>query len=303
MPRRWPSAASYRRAVHFEELQWFVVLAETEHVTDAAAALGVSQPTLSRALTRIEEHAGSPLFDRVGRRVQLNEYGRIMLEHARRSLAEMQAATDRIAALRNPDTGRVRVAFLHSLANWYVPDQLRRFREAAPGIAFDLFQGPAHAITQRVLDGGSDVAITSPRPDRSSFAWRGLYVEALCLAVPPGHRLASRKRVSLSVAAAEPFVGLQKPFGLRLLTDDLFAETGIDPTLVFEAAEIPTMEGLVAAGFGVAVVPVPRDGGDGRVIHVPLSNARAKREVGLAWGLDHPMAPPTERFVQFLTGL
>jgi LysR family transcriptional regulator, transcription activator of glutamate synthase operon len=288
--------------VHFEELQWFVVLAETQHVTEAAAELRVSQPTLSRALTRIEEQVGSPLFDRVGRRIQLNVYGEIMLEHARRSLAEMRAATDRIAALRNPDDGRVRVAFLHSLANWYVPEQLRRFREAAPGIAFDLFQGAAHEITQRVLDGGSDVAITSPRPDSSSFAWRRLYVEGLCLAVPPDHRLASRKRVSLSVAADEPFVGLQKPFGLRLLTDELFAETGIEPTLVFEAAEIPTMEGLVAAGFGVAVVPVPRDGGDGRVVHVPLSNARAKREVGLAWGLDRPLAPPTERFVQFLNG-
>jgi LysR family transcriptional regulator, transcription activator of glutamate synthase operon len=287
--------------VHFEELQWFVVLAETEHVTDAAAELGVSQPTLSRALTRVEEFAGASLFDRVGRRVRLNVYGEIMLEHARRSLAEMRAATDRIAALRNPDTGRVRVAFLHSLANWFVPEQLRRFREAAPGIGFDLFQGPAHAITQRVLDGGSDVAITSPRPDPSSVAWRGLYVERLCLAVPPGHRLALRKRVSLSAAADEPFVGLQKPFGLRLLTDDLFAETGIDPTLVFEAAEIPTMEGLVAAGFGVAVVPVPRDGGDGKVIHVALTNAHAKREVGVAWALDRPLAPPTERFVNFLT--
>jgi DNA-binding transcriptional LysR family regulator len=286
--------------VQLLELQWFVVLAETEHVTEAAAELGVSQPTLSRALTRIEEHAGAPLFDRVGRRVRLNEYGQIMLEHARRSLAEMRAATDRIAALRNPDTGRVRLAFLHSLANWYVPEQLRRFREAAPGITFDLFQGPAHEITQRVLDGGSDIALTSPRPDASTYDWRGLYVERLSLAVPPGHRLASRKQMNLSVAAEEPFVALQRPFGLRLLTDDLWAETGIEPTIVFEASEIPTMEGLVAAGFGVAVVPEPRDGGDTKVVYVPLSNTRAKREVGLAWGRHRPLAPPTERFVRFL---
>ena len=85
--------------MHLEELQWFVVLAETEHVTEAAAELGVSQPTLSRALTRIERNAGVPLFDRVGRRLVLNAYGRIMLEHARRSIAEVQAAIDRIAAV------------------------------------------------------------------------------------------------------------------------------------------------------------------------------------------------------------
>ena len=288
--------------MHLEELHWFVVLAETEHVTDAAAELGVSQPTLSRALTRIEQTAGRRLFDRVGRRLHLNEYGRIMLEHARRSIAEMQAALDRIAALRDPDTGRVRLAFLHSLANWYVPEQLRRFREAAPKIAFDLFQGPAHEVAQRVLDGGADIAITSPRPDPTAFAWHRLYAERLCLAVPVGHRLAARSRVSLSAAADEPFVALEKPLGLRLLTDDLWAEAGIDPEIVFEASEIPTMEGLVAAGFGVAVVPVPRDGTDARVVHVPLSNSRAKREVGLAWARDRPLAPPSERFVQFLIG-
>jgi DNA-binding transcriptional LysR family regulator len=287
--------------VHLEELQWFVVLAETEHVTEAAAELGVSQPTLSRALTRLEQKAGAPLFDRVGRRLRLNEYGRIMLEHSRRSLAEMQAALDRIAALRDPDTGRIRLAFLHSLANWYVPEQLRRFREEAPKIAFDLFQAPAHEIARSILDGGSDIAITSPRPDPTTFGWHRLYVERLCLAVPVGHRLAARGRVNLSVAANEPFVALEKPFGLRQLTDDLWAEANIGPHIVFEASEIPTMEGLVAAGFGVAVVPVPRDGTDSRVVHVPLSNSRAKREVGLAWASDRPLAPPAQRFAEFLT--
>ncbi len=157
----------YRRRVHLEELEWFVALAETEHVTEAAAELGVSQPALSRALARFEAHVGTPLFDRVNRRLRLNPYGQIMLEHARRSIAEMQSAVERIDALRNPDTGRVRLAFLHSLASWYVPEQLRRFRESAPGIAFDLFQGPAHEITQRVLGGQSDIAITSPRPERA----------------------------------------------------------------------------------------------------------------------------------------
>ncbi|WP_431239285.1 LysR family transcriptional regulator [Mycolicibacterium aichiense] len=286
--------------MHLEELQWFVVLAETEHVTEAAAELGVSQPTLSRALSRLEQNAGVPLFDRVGRRLHLNEYGRIMLEHARRSLAEVQAALDRIAALRDPDTGRVRLAFLHSLANWYVPEQLRRFRETAPKVQFDLFQGAAHEIARSILDGGSDIAITSPRPDPADFCWHRLYVERLCLAVPVGHRLAGRSRVSLSVAADEPFVALEKPFGLRQLTDELWFEAGIDPQIVFEASEIPTMEGLVAAGFGVAVVPVPRDGTEARVVHVPLSNSQAKREVGVAWAGNRPLAPPSQRFVDFL---
>jgi LysR family transcriptional regulator, transcription activator of glutamate synthase operon len=290
----------YRQRVHLEELEWFVALAEIEHVTEAAAELGVSQPTLSRALGRFEAQVGTPLFDRVNRRLRLNPYGRIMLEHARRSIAEMQSAVERIDALRDPDTGRVRVAFLHSLASWYVPEQLRRFRESARNIAFDLYQGPAHEITQRVLNGQADIAITSPRPKAPGLAWHRLYEERLCLAVPRGHRLAARARVRLSAAAAEPFIALGGQAGLRQLTDELWAEDNIDPDIVFEATEIPTMEGLVAAGFGVAIVPVPRHRDDSKVIHVPLTNLGAKREVGLVWDRDRALSPPGERFVTFL---
>jgi DNA-binding transcriptional LysR family regulator len=286
--------------VNLEELYWFVVLAETEHVTEAAAELQVSQPTLSRALARLERDAGAPLFDRVNRRLRLNAYGEIMLEHAKRSIAEMRSATERIAALRDPDTGRVRLAFLHSLANWYVPEQLRRFRESAPSIGFDLFQGPSHEITQRVLDGQADIAITAPRPELAGIVWRRLYVDQLCLAVPRGHRLAGRAKVRLSAAAGEPFIALGQQAGLRQLTDQLLADDDVDPDIVFEATEIPTVEGLVAAGFGVAVVPVPRDGGTSKAVHVPLSNAGAKRDVGLAWDRERTLPPPAQRFVDFL---
>src|SRR6476620_5987317 len=293
----------YRQRVHLEELEWFVALAEIEHVTEAAAELGVSQPTLSRALGRFEAQVGTPLFDRVNRRLRLNPYGRIMLEHARRSIAEMQSAVERIDALRDPDTGRVRVAFLHSLASWYVPEQLRRFRESARNIAFDLYQGPAHEITQRVLNGQADIAITSPRPKAPGLAWHRLYEERLCLAVPRGHRLAARARVRLSAAAAEPFIALGRQAGLRQLTDELLAEENLHPDIVFEATEVPTIDGLVSAGFGVAAVPVPRDDDAARVVHVPLSNVGAKREVGLVWGKDRTMPPPVERFVTFLTAV
>ncbi|MGV0810729.1 LysR family transcriptional regulator [Mycolicibacterium boenickei] len=285
--------------MHTDELQWFVVLAETEHVTDAAAELGISQPTLSRALARIEEQVGVPLFDRVNRRLRLNAYGHILLEHARRSIAEIHLATERIAELRDPDTGMVRLAFLHSQAGWFVPDLLRRFRAEAPLVRFELFQGPAHHIVERLAGGESDLAITSPRPD--GLRWRGLYVERLCLAVPREHRFARRSRIRLADAGAEPFVALASDFGLRQLTDELWAEAGISPPVVFEAMEIPTMEGLVAAGFGVAVVPVPRpERAEPGAAYVPLSESSAKRQIGLTWNADRQLPPAAARLAEFI---
>jgi len=287
--------------MQLEELHWFVVLAETEHVTEAATELRITQPTLSRALARLEGEFGAPLFDRVHRRLRLNPYGEVVLEHARRSLAEMRSAHERIAALRDPDRGTVRLAFLHSLASWFVPDALRRFRFEAPQVDFALYQGAGHDLTRRVLDGQADLAITAPRPGGAEFGWRVLYVEQLCLALPRGHRFAGRARLRLSEVAGEPFIALGEGFGLRQLTDELCARDGIHPQIRFEAAEIPTMEGLVAAGFGVAVVPVPRPGrGEPTAVYVPLSDAQAKRQIGLAWASDRQLPPPAKRFADFL---
>jgi LysR family transcriptional regulator, transcription activator of glutamate synthase operon len=290
--------------VLLDELRWFVVLAETEHVTDAAAELGVAQPTLSRALARLENQVGTPLFDRMGRRLRLNSYGRIMLEHARRSIAEVDAASARIGALLNPDSGLVRLAVLHSAANWFVPDVLRRFRTTAPAVRFDLFQGASSDIAERLYLGQADVGITSPRPAQVPCAWHVLYVERLCLAVPTDHRLVGRARVRLTEVADETFIALGADFGLRQLTDQVWAESGIKPEIAFEAMEIPTMEGLVAAGFGVAVVPVPRPGrGDPSVVYIPLSNTRVKREIGMAWVKGRPLPPAAERFAEFVSAV
>ncbi|MDT5172015.1 MAG: LysR family transcriptional regulator, transcription activator of glutamate synthase operon, partial [Mycobacterium sp.] len=151
--------------MYIDELRWFVVLAETGHMTDAAAKLNVSQPTLSRALARLEHQVGAPLFDRLHRRIQLNAYGRIMLEHSRRGLAEMRWASERIAALRDPDGGTVRLAFVRSVATGLVPDLLRRFRSKAPRVQFDLREAAGHQVADLLADGQVDLAITGPRPD------------------------------------------------------------------------------------------------------------------------------------------
>jgi DNA-binding transcriptional LysR family regulator len=287
--------------VNLDELRWFVVLAETEHVTEAAAILGISQPTLSRALARLEGQVGAAVFDRINRRLVLNTYGRILVEHARRCTAEMDAAVERIGALRDPDTGTVRLAFLHSVASWYVPELLRRFRMQAPHVQFDLYQGAAHEVAERLRTGQADLAITSPRPTGVEFAWHALYVERLCLAVPREHRFVGRSSVRLREIVAEPIVALPPGFGLRQLSDEMWAEAGVTPRIVFEAMEIPAVEGLVGAGFGVAVVPEPRPGrGEPTCVYVALSYRGAQRHIGLAWTPRRELTPAAERLASFV---
>ncbi len=158
------------RVTTLDELEWFVVLAETEHMTRAAERLSIAQPTLSRALGRLERQVGAPLFDRINR-LQLNPSGTIMLEHARRSLAELAAAEDRIGTLRDPGRGTVRLAFLHSIAAGLTPEVLRAYRTHAPEVTFELTQPVGHEIVELVRVGRVDIGMTAPRPADDDLAW------------------------------------------------------------------------------------------------------------------------------------
>lgn len=284
-----------------DELEWYVVLAETEHMTEAAARLNIAQPTLSRALSRLERQVGAPLFDRVNRRLRLNQFGEILLAHARRSLSELDSATARIAALRDPERGTIRLAFLYSVASWLMPDLIRRYRAEAPDVRFDLRQAAGHEVLNHLREGHADLGVTGPRPDAGDIGWHMLDREQLCLVVPRGHRLAGLRQVSLADADGEPFIVLRGGFGLRRLTDELCAAAGIDPRIAFESSEIPSVEGLAAAGLGVAVVPAPRPHrAEPEAVYVPLTDRGAHRMIGLIWLQDQPQPPVVTRFTEFL---
>ncbi|HEY4024233.1 MAG TPA: LysR substrate-binding domain-containing protein [Pseudonocardiaceae bacterium] len=284
-----------------DELSWFIVLAETEHMTDASVRLNITQPTLSRALTRWERQLGAPLFDRVNRRLRLNANGEILLAHARRCVEELTAAGDRIAALNDPDQGLIRLVFLHSAATWLVPNLLRRYRAEFPAVRFELRQAAGHEIPDTLHDHLADLAVTSPRPDSTDFAWHTLAREQLCLAVPRTHRLARRRTLALADADGEQFIALGPEFGLRRLADELCDAAGIEPEIAFESMEISSMEGLVGAGFGVAIVPSPRpDRAEPEVTYVPLRDGGAQRVIGLAWLKASALAPVAQRFVEFV---
>lgn len=289
--------------MQIEELRWFATLCETGHVGRAAAELGMSQPGLSRALARLEAELGAPLFDRSGRVLVLNRYGRAFLEHAERILAEDEAGRRAIAELASPQTGTVALAFLYTVGNWLVPRLLLSFRAEHPRVRFHLVQGGNTANLQALERGEVDLVITSPRPSAPGLAWRALRTEHLYLAVPAGHRLARRKRVRIEEAGAEPFVATRQGTGLRESTEQLWRRAGIEPRIAFESDDVPALRGLVAVGLGVAVLPRSRTY-DGRVDesvepwlrHIPIAGPDASRVLGLTWREERWASPAVTAF-------
>lgn len=118
------------------------MLARMEHVTRAAEALSISQPALSRSISRFEEEVGVPLLERQGRSIKLNQYGRMFLNRVDRIMSEFQKGKQEIQDLLEPGQGQVSLGFLHTFSTNLIPDLLASFRAGYPNINFQLKQCP-----------------------------------------------------------------------------------------------------------------------------------------------------------------
>ncbi|MFJ3218612.1 LysR family transcriptional regulator [Kitasatospora sp. NPDC086801] len=280
-------------------LAQFAAVARLEHVTRAAALLGVPQPTLSRAVARLEEELGVDLLARQGRTVRLTRAGRLLLASVERALAEVERGAEAARAEADPAAGRVAFGFLHTMGTDAVPALLRGFRAGHPQVRFQLVQDYVGAMLERLREGELDLCLVAPLPDDPAFTARPLDEQRLHLVVPADHRLASRRRIRLAEVAEEPFVGLEQGYGLRAITDGFCAQAGFVPRLAFEGEEAETLRGLVAAGLGVALLPpalVPRPG----VVELEVTAPRTRRAIGLAWAAGRPLTPPVAAFRDFV---
>ena len=292
-------------------LRWFQLVADGMTVTEVSELETVTQSGVSRALARLEAQAGSPLLERSGRTLRLTRTGEVFKPHVDRLLAELRDGLDAVAQFVSPEAGTVAVAFQQSLGSWLVPDLLGSFRAAHPGVGFRLTHArdELHGLP---LDGGAtDLEIgtrrfrtgaEATRPGDLAVRTQRIGNEPLRLALPAAHPLAARpgKGIRLADVAAESFIGLRPTSALRQLGDDLCAAAGFRPKVVFEGDDLSNVQGLVAAGLGVAIVPAPRVGspvaGPGPVLYLPILDEGADRDIYLTWPADKPLLPAPELF-------
>ncbi|GAA1691866.1 LysR family transcriptional regulator [Fodinicola feengrottensis] len=285
----------------------FLAVATEQHVTRAAIGMGVPQPTVSRAIARLEEELGVALFARSGRGVRLTRHGRALLPAAERAARELAAGCQAVLAETDPDAGRVSFAFLHTMAPRTVPELLRTFRAQHPLITFTLTQASTDDIRERVRSGEIDLGLVSPGTAGPGIAVRPLATQPLVLMVPAGHRFASRRQVRLAEAATEAFICLEPQYGLRRICDDLCHAAGFTPRIAFVGQEVETARGLVAAGLGVSILPITSAETTPGAVAVRISSPVAARTICLIWPADrddpsavHDLHPPARRFREFL---
>ncbi len=189
-----------------EDLEWFVVLAETQQVTATADLTHLSQPTLSRKLARLERQIGVDTLRPSGTPTRTEPVRRDPLSTcSHRTACPSTPRRPKSSRWRAQRAATVRLDFLHSFGTWLVPHMLRGYRVEHPGVRFELHQDSAQFLVDRIAAGTSDLAVVSPQPRDPQVAWMQIAQQSLALAVPADHRFAKLHSVELADAADEPF--------------------------------------------------------------------------------------------------
>lgn len=291
------SADQRLTAVLAPNLTLLSALRETRNITRAAELLRLPQPTVSRRLAALADVVGAPLTEPDGRGIRLTRVGTILAETASRALPSVEAGARQAREEIEPASGHVVLGFLHLLGRWLVPNLLRGFRELHPGVRFTLVQGSRQHIVDALTAGELDLALVAPVPDDLESII--IAQQDLLLSVPTGHRLGRRRRVRFGELADEPFVMLEHGYGVRQITDELCADAGFEPKIVFEGQESDTVRGLVAAGFGVALLPRFDTAAPAGVVEIPLS-PKASREICVTWRPGEHFTPAVRSFRDFV---
>jgi DNA-binding transcriptional LysR family regulator len=239
-------------------LEVFREVAARGSLTAAGQALGYTQSTVSRQLSALEQATGAHLFDRLPRGVRLTEEGRCLLAHAEAVLDRMRAARDDLEALRGLEAGRLRVGAFDSADAALVPRAMAVFRAAHPKVALSLVEGSTTVQLERLRNGEVDVAVVSAyphqTPDTARLELRHLLDDPLLVAFPAGHRLARGGALRLAELAGEGWIeGF--PESSETLVEACLA-AGFRPRIDFEVRDWTAKQGFVAAGLGLALVPL-----------------------------------------------
>jgi DNA-binding transcriptional LysR family regulator len=289
-------------SIETETLRWFQLVADGVTVTEVSQIEGISQPAVSRALSRLEQEVGTPLLRREGRVLRLTHAGSAFKQHVDVVLHHLDDGVAAVQQILDPEQGTVTIAFQPSFGSWLVPDLVSSFLAEHPHVHLDLRTTADETVPDVGPRSDVDVELSTlrPPPGPEQPRWRVLAVEPLRLLVGPDHRLSGTGAVALSEVADDPFVMIKPTSLLRRQCEQLCSEARFQPDVAFVADDLPTLRGYVAAGLGVAIAPALWGGSMAAPVgglHVlALTDRGASREVGLSWAPRRRMLPTAELF-------
>ena len=290
--------------IRLRHLRTFVEVARRKSVGEAADALAVTQPAVSKTLKELEEIAGARMMDRSRAGVTLTPVGEMFLHYAGAALSALTQGMEGIAHARAEGGQMLTLGALPSVAARIIPRAAAQFKEAAPHIALKIVSGPNPYLLDSVRRGDLDLVVgrLGPPDSMAGLSFSHLYSERIALVARPGHPLLDRPEPSriADYTVLFPDAGA----AIRELAEQYLIANGI--------GRLPDRIETVADSFGRSYVRrtdavwfishgvVALDLAEGHLVEVPLDMDQTLGPVGLTTPAETAMSPPTTLFAGIL---
>ena len=267
-------------------------------VTEAARLCGVSQPTLTRAMSRWEATAGTALFDRSCRTIRWTRPGRELATLATSTLNGFRSALCTRRSLKDS----LVIGSLHSLGHAVLVELIANFLKQCPTESVRLIESFSDDLVNAVRAGVIDLGIVDRPTNLTGLTWHRLGQQRLSLVLPANHPAAHTRRIDLRNFKDCTYVALDHRFESRAHADALCAEAGFTPRVVLESDNPSRLRQYVANGSGIAILPVDLSINP-QVKYTPIASHLAVREFGVVTNNRTSTSPRVQNFIADIEAL
>jgi len=270
-------------------LKIFLAVAQERSFSRAAAKVHRTQPAVSQAVRRLEVELGEQLFDRSSKTGTLTEAGRMLQNYGQRLVRLAEETESAVRELRDMRRGRVLIGANEAAVHTLLP-LISRFRQRYPDITIDVRRVPARQIAVEVQQGSLDFGALTFHPTEEGLLEVPVGTDELVLLVPPTHRLASRRQVSMDDIGLEPVVAHNDPSPARERVLRLFEEHHVPLHMVISLPSLDGIKRAVEMKLGVALLPrrcAITEIASGQLVAVLVKDLSRKRQVTLVCRKAH----------------
>jgi DNA-binding transcriptional LysR family regulator len=288
--------------VTLRQLKVFEAVARHLSFSRAAEELHLTQPAVSMQVKQLEEQAGLPLTEMVGKKVFLTAAGDEVARHARRIAQQLREAGEALDAIKGVRGGRLSIGVI-STAKYFAPRLLAEFRRRKPGIELNLRVHNRETIVRQLADNEIDLAIMGQPPQEFTTVAEAFADHPLVIVAPPDHPLANRQEVAPGLLNEETFLIREPGSGTRATMERYFADVGITPRQVTEMVGNETIKQAVMAGLGLAFISahtVSLECEVGRLVKLPVTGTPIVRRWFVVHRAEKELLPVAETFKDFL---
>lgn len=285
-------------------LRAFAAVAEKHHFSLAASGLGVSQSTLSQAVSALEAGIGVQLIERSTRRVLLTMAGTQLLPHAQAVIEAADRFSAAVSGVFDPLQGTMRLGLIPTVAPYVLPAVLAGLADRLPELTLRVVEDQTERLLSALREGALDAALIALPAGVAGISEIDLYDEDFVLALPPGHPLAGKREVSTAALAHLPLLLLDEGHCLRDQALDVCRGAGIRAELAdTRAASLATAVQCVAGGLGVTLIPqtaVAVEAERSRLGLAYFAAPRPGRRIGLVFRSASGRAEPYQRLAEIV---